>query len=111
MTYVTEQTSQELRVHMRKLIAMKGWHEPLSDRLYKEILELDKKHAEIAALRKDAERYRWLCLQDLNMTALGFVIDAPHDGDFYIDTAHSGIFYGEDLGQAIDAAITQAVKP
>ena len=48
MTYVTDQTSQELRTHMQKLMAMKGWHEPLSDRLYKEILELDKKVAEIA---------------------------------------------------------------
>jgi len=49
MTYVTDQTSQELRAHMRRLKAMKGWNEPLSDRLYKEILELDKEVSKLRA--------------------------------------------------------------
>lgn len=48
MTYVTEQTPQELRAHMRRLQAMPGWHNPLDDRLYEEILALD---AELAQLR------------------------------------------------------------
>ena len=48
MTYVTEQTSAELRAHMRRLQAIPGWHNPLDDRLFKEIQALD---AEIAALR------------------------------------------------------------
>jgi hypothetical protein len=48
MTYVTDQTSAELRAHMRRLKAMRGWHEPLADRLFKEVLDLD---AEVKALR------------------------------------------------------------
>lgn len=47
MTYVTDQTSAELRAHMKRLKAMAGWHEPLADRLWKEIGELD---ARITAL-------------------------------------------------------------
>lgn len=42
MTYVTEQTSAELRAHMRRLKAMAGWHEPLADRLFKEIVAQDE---------------------------------------------------------------------
>lgn len=70
MTYVTDQTSVELRAHMRRLKAMAGWHEPLADRLFKEVLDLD---AEVNALRAspqspgggapgktDAERAEWL---------------------------------------------------
>ena len=48
MTYVTEQTSAELRAHMRRLQAMPGWHNPLDDRLFKEVVEQDK---EIERLR------------------------------------------------------------
>lgn len=42
MTYVTEQSSSELRAHMRRLKAMHGWNEPLADRLYKEVIEQDE---------------------------------------------------------------------
>lgn len=48
MTYVTEQTPAELRAHMRRLQAMPGWHNPLDDRLFKEVVEQDK---EIERLR------------------------------------------------------------
>lgn len=48
MTYVTEQTGAELRAHMRRLQKMPGWHNPLDDRLFQEVLALD---AEIEALR------------------------------------------------------------
>ena len=41
MTYVTDQTSAELRAHMRSLKRMQGWHEPLADRLFKEVVEQD----------------------------------------------------------------------
>ncbi len=41
MTYVSEQSSQELRAHMRRLKNMNGWHEPLADRLFKEVTEQD----------------------------------------------------------------------
>lgn len=53
MTYVTEQTSAELRAHMRRLKAMAGWHEPLADRLFKEIVAQDEEIADLkAALAK-----------------------------------------------------------
>lgn len=48
MTYVSQQTSAELRQHMRRLLTMPGWHEPLADRLWREIQELDK---ELVAVR------------------------------------------------------------
>lgn len=41
MTYVAEQTSSELRAHMRQLKAMPGFHEPLAERLYAEVIALD----------------------------------------------------------------------
>ena len=41
MTYVSEQTSDELRSHMRSLTEVHGWYEPLSA-LWKEIQSLDK---------------------------------------------------------------------
>lgn len=59
MTYVTEQTSQELRAHMRRLKAMAGWHEPLADRLYKEILDLDASIE--AATLAERERCALVC--------------------------------------------------
>ena len=49
MTYVTDQTSAELRMHMRSLKKMPGWHEPLADRLWREVQE---QHAEIERLRE-----------------------------------------------------------
>lgn len=53
MTYVSVQTSEELRAHMRKITTMRGWYEPLADRLWKEIQELDKK---VEELRAEAKR-------------------------------------------------------
>jgi len=55
MTYVTEQTSEELRAHMRRLQAMPGWHNPLDDRLWKEVQTLE---AERDQLRAEVERLR-----------------------------------------------------
>ncbi|CAI8806756.1 hypothetical protein EMIT0324P_11066 [Pseudomonas chlororaphis] len=49
MTYVRNQTSEELAVHMRSLQRMPGWHEPLADRLWEEV---EKLRAENEALRK-----------------------------------------------------------
>lgn len=50
MTYVTEQTSAELRMHMRSLKKMPGWHEPLADRLWREVESLQ------AALKECVEQ-------------------------------------------------------
>jgi hypothetical protein len=41
MTYVTDQTSSELRSHMRWLTSLAGWHDPLADRLWKDVQEQD----------------------------------------------------------------------
>ncbi len=52
MTYVRDQTSEELRAHMKRLQAMNGWHDPLADRLYEEVqkLERDVQAARMSAL-------------------------------------------------------------
>lgn len=55
MTYVTEQTSEELRAHMRRLQAMPGWHNPLDDRLWKEVQTLESERDQ---LRAEVERLR-----------------------------------------------------
>ncbi|ARP90279.1 hypothetical protein CAL14_08270 [Bordetella genomosp. 9] len=52
MTFVREQSPAELRAHMNRLQKMPGWHEPLADRLYQEILDLDR---QIAALKSQQE--------------------------------------------------------
>ena len=54
MTYVREQSSTELAVHMRSLQKMPGWHDPLADRLWQEIEALK---AEVAGLRTGYEAY------------------------------------------------------
>lgn len=74
MTYVREQKSAELAVHMRSLKKMAGWFDPLSDRLWQEVEALQalvaglktgyeayervnaELKAEVEALRKDADR-------------------------------------------------------
>lgn len=50
MTYVREQTSVELRAHMRSLQKMEGWHEPLADRLFEEVTAQDERIARFARL-------------------------------------------------------------
>jgi len=39
--YVRDMNPQELRAHMRRLQAMRGWHDPLADSMYAEIQRLD----------------------------------------------------------------------
>ena len=39
MTYVSDQTSHELRAHMKRLQVMPGWYDPLADRLHKEVMD------------------------------------------------------------------------
>ena len=57
MTYVREQTSEELDAHMRSLQKMAGWFDPLSDRLWQEV-EMLKDKCEM--FRKDAERFQFI---------------------------------------------------
>ncbi len=54
MTYVREQSSTELAVHMRSLQKMPGWHDPLADRLWQEVEALK---AEVSGLRTGYEAY------------------------------------------------------
>ncbi len=74
MTYVRDQSSAELAMHIRSLQKMSGWHDPLADRLWKEVEELKSLAAdrnnriielatelnaardEIEALRKEVDR-------------------------------------------------------
>jgi hypothetical protein len=53
---------------------------------------------------KDTDRLDWLGRQDLNDTDLGFVHDAPHDGEVSIGIGYA-TYYGKTLRDAIDAAI------
>lgn len=39
--YVRDMNPQELRAHVKRLQAMPGWHDPLTDSLYNEIKRLD----------------------------------------------------------------------
>ena len=56
MTHAGDQNSQELRSHIRMLQNTPGWYHPLVDRLFKEILEQDKK---IEKLEKRVSDYGW----------------------------------------------------
>ena len=78
MTYVRQQTSEELAAHMRYLQGLPGWHDPLADRLWQEVEALRAEvaglktgyeayeqvnaelKAEVEGLRKDSESYRLL---------------------------------------------------
>lgn len=46
--YVRDMNGAELRAHMKSLKAMRGWHDPLSDSLYAEILRMDAERAQHA---------------------------------------------------------------
>ena len=54
MTYVRQQTSEELAAHMRYLQGLPGWHDPLADRLWQEVEALLAKNA---GLRTGYEAY------------------------------------------------------
>lgn len=49
MTYITDQTSAELRAHIRSLQKTPGWRDAVTDRLFKEIVALDKEVADLKA--------------------------------------------------------------
>ena len=98
MTYVREQTSEELAVHMRSLQRMSGWFDPLADRLWQEVEKLKAENArstereihqlaEIEALRKNSARYLHLkatWYDGLLLERLGGNV-LPQDWDAEID--------------------------
>ncbi|MDP2255451.1 MAG: hypothetical protein Q8K05_05225, partial [Polaromonas sp.] len=70
------------------------------------LTDLKKMTVERDALRKDADRYDWISRQDLGRLDMGHIVDAAHDGEFYV-VVRAGEFYGKTLGEAIDAAMTK----
>ena len=60
---------------------------------------------EIAVLRKDAERLAWLERQHLEELSMQLVVDAEHDGQYYVCGDSNKPGYGPNLRAAIDAAM------
>lgn len=56
MAYVTDQTSEELRQHMKNVTSHPNWNDPLVMRLWKEVQEQDELIAEAPEL-KDIQAY------------------------------------------------------
>ncbi|MFJ2456378.1 hypothetical protein ACIOWK_32540 [Pseudomonas protegens] len=63
MTYVREQSSAELAVHMRSLQKMPGWHDPLADRLWQEVEALKALIAENEHLAMCARKWEEAAMQ------------------------------------------------
>ena len=83
MTYVREQSSTELAVHMRSLQKMPGWHDPLADRLWQEVEALK---AEVAGLRTGYEAYERVNAElKAEVGALRRDKSEPCDGCFMAD--------------------------
>ena len=59
----------------------------------------------INALRKDAERLNWLERQHLEEMSMQLVVDAKHDGQYYVCGDSNKPGYGPTLRAAIDAAM------
>lgn len=56
-------------------------------------------------LPNDSKRLDWInrqCFEDLVM---GIVVDADHDGEYYVNGDSGNIYYGQTLREAIDHAI------
>ena len=60
------------------------------------------------ALRKDAERLNWLERQHLEELSMQLVMDAEHDGQYYVCGDSNKPGYGPTLRAAIDAAMAAA---
>ena len=63
--------------------------------------------SQASALRQDAARVDWLARQDLQDLSMGIVIDAPHDGDYYVSGDNDMSGYGPTFRAAIDAAMKE----
>lgn len=52
----------------------------------------------------DTARLDWIERQSLEDFALGLVVDADHDGEYWCSPDTGGMYYGPTLRAAIDAA-------
>lgn len=57
------------------------------------------------ALRRDAERLNWIERQHLAELSMHLVVDAEHDGQYYVCGDSNTPGYGPTLRAAIDAAM------
>ena len=85
MTYVTDQTPSQLRSHMRMLVRLPGWHEPLADRLWKEIQEQEAELRRLHAALQTIEQW--------NSHPVDLSLDYGSNGvrDFYRGIARAAI--------------------
>ena len=116
MTYVREQSSTELAVHMRSLQKMPGWHDPLADRLWQEVEALK---AEVAGLRTGYEAYERVNaelkaeVEALRKLGPSKEIIWCACGDGHAVNSHGAGFMDANNGVCAncDAALGQGVKP
>lgn len=62
-------------------------------------------------LRNDAERIDWISRQYLDGLCLTLVVDADHDGEYYVAGDDNQTGYGPTLRAAIDAARSSKALP
>ena len=65
---------------------------------------IERLTAEVEALRADAELLDWMQRQSLDDFAVGLVVDAQHDGDYWCSPDTGGMYYGKTLREAMKAA-------
>lgn len=54
----------------------------------------------------DGDLLNWIERQDLEELSMGFVIDAPHDGEYYVNGDDNVTYYGKTLREALKKAIS-----
>jgi len=57
------------------------------------------------AMAKERERLNWIERQDLEELSMGLVVDADHDGEYFVNGDDCVTYYGPTLREAIDNAI------
>ena len=57
------------------------------------------------AMAEERERLNWIERQDLEELSMGLVVDADHDGEYFVNGDDCVTYYGPTLREAIDNAI------
>lgn len=57
------------------------------------------------AVAEERERLNWIERQDLEELSMGLVVDADHDGEYFVNGDDCVTYYGPTLREAIDNAI------